>query len=914
MDNEPRLFALRPWDRDIGDLMRDPTVQACHLTSGRVLYFALPIPGKVLTWLNPQELVALYRHLEGTLGLLIHIKGPGTVDYVAMVMLIVLIRLYDAGVPAPASNYIPISLAGIYQNSVTGNSNPHMISWINSGFQGHPLAPFQHYPALPHPLFSGIDDETGLVRQGIVNPECVHYWKAVMRLTPNDYEGFVHGVYDLLHDPLCQGMYVPIPGPEHPERDAFFAWKEHDRYNGHDSNTLWVVHSLSGSASSVLRPANIDRTTHQKARNIEYDQDPEFRQKARFHVDVEHQKAPNTRLVRSLESRSESTSSKVTTNIPPRSSISEGTPSELKPLEEMIKMLEREERGLRYEVNADNEGHLDDVPIVKHCKEMAFFYTRVQPEWLYVYDRSRPHAKWYSLLFPVQPKEQKEVFNPLESGYRGATSSERSKLHEPKDTKVVERYREFRRSLFRYLDYLAAIGYTVTREELRILLFGGRQPMRYRIWLFSLTEKDLDILYRHMLQFQPTREIKVDPFFGKLAHFLRSMNRTQLFLYCIGLFDVTANSSPEGLHIMYPSFPEGRMFTGRTWMEILSRHIPTSDVNLWLLTLRAGKLEDFFDRCYRRAVRQIESDSKTKRDHISLQNRLVYEESSKDSWTEAKSAQSCSGSIQKHSDPSWQNATKTDFKSHNSDAQFPESDRLESSLTAFVDTLTDYELSLVLGNVMSIERDDSELGWQLVPIARRASPVQKENKTSVKPSPEPARETASSSGSNNSAFANRLTKEDHPHSSNTSSKIPRNESSKKADKRSATHDIPGWDHDLYEDLLALDTDRLHRTYEELVEGPLISPSARLTPLPTPLVSRNYNSTPSSGRPSRSTSQRPQYENSLARISSTRDLRAEMDEDWTYIIESLDSLSDVRQYYRDFDVGVREGWGSGVKDV
>lgn len=69
MEVGPRIFALRPQDRDIIDLFVSPDAQACCFHTGRTLYFAYPMPVDVLDILTSEELYQLHQHLDGNANL-----------------------------------------------------------------------------------------------------------------------------------------------------------------------------------------------------------------------------------------------------------------------------------------------------------------------------------------------------------------------------------------------------------------------------------------------------------------------------------------------------------------------------------------------------------------------------------------------------------------------------------------------------------------------------------------------------------------------------------------------------------------------------------------------------------------------------------------------------------------------------
>ncbi|KAF2245968.1 hypothetical protein BU26DRAFT_521491 [Trematosphaeria pertusa] len=89
----PRLFALRPCDREVIDLLRDPTVQVCSLPTGRTLYFAIPFPEEALTWLDHAELLELGRHLDDNINLLVQIAGPAAFEHCLSVMYLIADRI-----------------------------------------------------------------------------------------------------------------------------------------------------------------------------------------------------------------------------------------------------------------------------------------------------------------------------------------------------------------------------------------------------------------------------------------------------------------------------------------------------------------------------------------------------------------------------------------------------------------------------------------------------------------------------------------------------------------------------------------------------------------------------------------------------------------------------------------------------
>ncbi|KAF1967480.1 hypothetical protein BU23DRAFT_573219 [Bimuria novae-zelandiae CBS 107.79] len=63
LEIESQIFALRPLDHTIVDLLHDPTVQVCHFISGRILHYAYPIPDYVLDFLYGDELCTLYENI-----------------------------------------------------------------------------------------------------------------------------------------------------------------------------------------------------------------------------------------------------------------------------------------------------------------------------------------------------------------------------------------------------------------------------------------------------------------------------------------------------------------------------------------------------------------------------------------------------------------------------------------------------------------------------------------------------------------------------------------------------------------------------------------------------------------------------------------------------------------------------------
>ncbi|KAF2448879.1 hypothetical protein P171DRAFT_441176 [Karstenula rhodostoma CBS 690.94] len=133
MEVGPRIFALRPRDRQITDLLGDLRAQACCFSTGRILFFAHPMPHTVLDLLSPDELRQLHRHLESTFFL----HHSDTLHYWEGVINQILLRLKFLGYQLPEQ--LPLQLMySLARGVYPPRENMAITRWINRGMEDPP--------------------------------------------------------------------------------------------------------------------------------------------------------------------------------------------------------------------------------------------------------------------------------------------------------------------------------------------------------------------------------------------------------------------------------------------------------------------------------------------------------------------------------------------------------------------------------------------------------------------------------------------------------------------------------------------------------------------------------------------------------------------------------------------------------
>ncbi|KAF2685383.1 hypothetical protein K458DRAFT_450385 [Lentithecium fluviatile CBS 122367] len=889
MQAGPRLFALRPSDREIADLMRDPTVQACSLPTGRILYFALPTPGKVLTWLDPSELLHLYRHLEGALGLLSRVGNPGTIDYLATFMNSILNRLSRAGLPAPIPNYLPVSLAGI------AVGDPDIVSWINNGFQGHPPKPYQHFPSLPHPLVCHINAETGDFELRMTTPECLNYWDTVNKILSQGHKAFFHRVADMIHDPSGEHIYAFVPGPFHADRDPFYAWKEHHCYITSDRAALERAFPMSKPSPPVPNEGDASPEKHRQDRQKKRARSDDAHKRSKSPERDERRPARNAKCSRSLEPQ-QSTRRVTRHETSPPNSRKKDFPAPPEGLEEVFNSLTDEESEAIYSLRASIRVNADNT-----CQLVCYTHARTaesgraleEPEGSGGLCDRCPEERMQHQAQPSRrangPQDDGAIPKHVDTEFNNETEESdisvfaRLNAQEELDSMIVRQnrtYSVFLSSLERFSEWANDLGYRLGDENMRELMLGGRTLDGFTNWLYS-ANSNIDELYQCMLRFDITKGSAHARIFYPRQDYLEDMNNWELFLYCRGLFEVVQEYIPRGtraFHIYCPLVP-GVTFKADVWRNIIG-WCQQQDYRAFFYM--GGELEQFYASCVTDLLNFNTSINQTNSTKTGLDSRTKPDGKwPEDSWTapsdflpwapsDSSSFPERSVSPKQKKHPSNQNRTKR----CDHPKQTPLTTNEETSLTTFVETLTRYELSLVTKGIMAPVPDDSELGWHLAPASRLPSPPRNTQKVPSPSSVAPKVQAKELKQGGKDRSAKQVNEKTAQPCGKKTSRQPSQESSQKsskaAGKQPVPHEFSDQEHITYEDLLGLDIERLHYRYRELASQPPTPPSDLVTPLLTPPPRRGYRSPPTSRH-------RPQ------RTSSVRSVSPELGEsDWTYI--------------------------------
>jgi hypothetical protein len=745
----PRIFALRFWERQIEDLLHDPTVQACSMTTGRILYFALPIPVKALDLLDPQELGGLFRHLEGTLGLLIQTTGPHAIDYIAALMRAILDRISMSDMSLPVPTDIPICLAVISQTNAGGKVDPHIIAWINSAFQGHPPSPFQHYPSGPHPLSSNTDEE-GLLKHGLNTVEHME------RAHPRDYDLSASGGIDIIRDLFGERENLFVPNPFSPDQDTFFAWKEHQHYNSYDMDTMRRINSLS--------------MMHAHNREAKCAQTRELRPRFKSPAVAERWEVCNDGSARNLEPQDRDVSWSTRLYGPPPSKIVNHTCRRTNVLHDFVKNLTEREMEFVFSQNACVSSTANDGCFLLNNTTAEQEHLRQQR-----FERADSRRAFLRGVAPTNTSASPAT--PI----KGSDS-----IILPENEQSISQYHA------KYREYLREIGHELTNEQMQYIFSGIKNRSKFMGGALHDDFDDDEILQR-MLRLTPAKSWSSNPGLNAKGRYLKGMSKAELSLYCMGVFDVISDER-DMVCIESLYFP-GLKFPGNVWKTLLANDLPSDD---WLLSLGPGKLTQFHEECieylkdFGARMQKAEShnnpesradlpcDAKTRTDYEgptylwlsdsshphnspaflkrldscfctlarvesnnSAENVIKSEDDkelgrhpmihgTKTPFSMEAATVPCLSS--RSSSPKLQNQTHNHQLGHNSPGHIssPDMSQMTSSVDAFFKSLTDYEMELLTKGIMLPERDDSVFGWRLVPAAGEASRSQGKSYSAVR--------------------------------------------------------------------------------------------------------------------------------------------------------------------------------------
>ncbi|KAF1954092.1 hypothetical protein CC80DRAFT_550554 [Byssothecium circinans] len=150
-----RFFALRHQDKNILDLLRAPTAQACKLPKGGILYFAIPIPVHTLEQLSTTSLMQLHCHLEGNRNLVYRLAGHHGLEHVTAILGSIEEKLSVQAKSSATPIRMPVCTEDEIEEEVLGTGGYNaMVHWINSGLESAPPFPYEDF--VPSP-YSGID-------------------------------------------------------------------------------------------------------------------------------------------------------------------------------------------------------------------------------------------------------------------------------------------------------------------------------------------------------------------------------------------------------------------------------------------------------------------------------------------------------------------------------------------------------------------------------------------------------------------------------------------------------------------------------------------------------------------------------------------------------------------------------------
>ncbi|KAF2646664.1 hypothetical protein P280DRAFT_464860 [Massarina eburnea CBS 473.64] len=229
-----RMFALRPTDHTILDLLRDRTAQACNLPTGRIFYFAIPIPKEALHAISSDSLRQLHCHVEGNRNLLHRILGYENSRSVADALTNIEEELLARENADAKPIRMPTCIGDFIEEELVGTDvYDNLAVWINNGLKSSPPFPYEDFT--PEAI-SSIDVNLyrcdGVVVRGklrsrtMEDPSFNHYWRKIDSLSTSEKSHYLQGVFDIMPDLENGSGWMLVPGPAHPDRIDYLAMRE----------------------------------------------------------------------------------------------------------------------------------------------------------------------------------------------------------------------------------------------------------------------------------------------------------------------------------------------------------------------------------------------------------------------------------------------------------------------------------------------------------------------------------------------------------------------------------------------------------------------------------------------------------------------------------------------------------------